>query len=520
MNEKEIAFIVCVNDENEFGESLNYIDTLNVPEEYHTDVIAVREAPSMAAGYNAAMRSSDAKYKIYIHQDVFLVYKDLLSDLISVFKSDEQIGMVGVLGCRVLPKNAHAMARWDTGRVMCNGIPNHINGYEKRNGNDHSEVMAIDGMFMATQYDIPWREDIFDGWDFYDISQSCEFIRAEKKVVVPCQKEYWTMHDNRASNLKLYDFYRKKFIENYQDICPMKWEKNSFKCQDEYEMVKQETRKTLINMIDAGEMDQVCEIFTKSENQGHLALREIELICKIYMGENQGDFCPYIYCSGMTYLNVYYHFLHLRHLLQRIEFAYGDIETNFKEIEQNYSTYAVSVMIITYSFDSKKMYQCMLGLYKKYNNVMYQQFVKYAKIFAKDRQWEQAIKVIKCGKRENSKKQLIVVSELTTDIWDKFLKKYDIEVKCIFTEKVESNFDIGLVQHARVLQGNVVKLVYQEQEKIYTNYVKAEIYGNDLEEYVKIFHNTPIPVIWYVKDGYRGVITYSENITISEWINL
>ena len=73
MNEKEIAFIICVNDENEFKEALNYIDALNVPEGYHTDVIAVREAPSMAAGYNAAMQSSNAKYKIYIHQDVFLI---------------------------------------------------------------------------------------------------------------------------------------------------------------------------------------------------------------------------------------------------------------------------------------------------------------------------------------------------------------------------------------------------------------------------------------------------------------
>lgn len=103
MNEKCIAFIICVNDENEFQESLNYIDALDVPEGYNTDVIAVREAPSMAAGYNLAMQSSDAKYKIYIHQDVFLIYKELLKDLISLFQNNDQIGMVGVLGCRVLP---------------------------------------------------------------------------------------------------------------------------------------------------------------------------------------------------------------------------------------------------------------------------------------------------------------------------------------------------------------------------------------------------------------------------------
>ena len=39
------------------------------------------------------------------------------------------------------------------------------------------EVKGIGGLIMITQYDIPWRDDIFDGWHFYDASQSIEFIR-------------------------------------------------------------------------------------------------------------------------------------------------------------------------------------------------------------------------------------------------------------------------------------------------------------------------------------------------------
>ena len=119
-----------MNDEQEFAESLSYIEALNVPEGYQTDVIAVREAPSMAAGYHAAMKESDAKYKIYLHQDVFLIYKDLLNELVAIFQNDETIGMAGVLGCRVMPPNAHAVSRWDTGRTLCNGFSNYINGYQ------------------------------------------------------------------------------------------------------------------------------------------------------------------------------------------------------------------------------------------------------------------------------------------------------------------------------------------------------------------------------------------------------
>ena len=82
------------------------------------------------------------------------------------------------------------------------------------------------------------------------------------------------------------------------------------------------------------------------------------------------------------------------------------------------------------------------------------------------------------------------------------------------TESIDKNFDIGIVQRAMVLTGNAVKLVWQKQEKLYNDYCKVDIFGNDLEEYIKIFHNTSVPVVWHVKNGYHGTITYSNNITV------
>ena len=57
------------------------------------------------------------------------------------------------------------------------------------------EVQAIDGMLMVTKDDVPWREDLFDGWDFYDSSQSFEFTRRGYKIVVPEQKKPWCAHE-------------------------------------------------------------------------------------------------------------------------------------------------------------------------------------------------------------------------------------------------------------------------------------------------------------------------------------
>ena len=73
MNEKQFCFIICTNDELFLQECLIYINDLYVPEGFTVDIITIKEAASMAARYNAAMGASDAKYKIYMHQDVFIL---------------------------------------------------------------------------------------------------------------------------------------------------------------------------------------------------------------------------------------------------------------------------------------------------------------------------------------------------------------------------------------------------------------------------------------------------------------
>lgn len=98
LNKHQVAFITCVNDEAEYAECRHYLDRLYVPEGYSTDVIGIREAPSMTAGYNAGMKSSDAKYKVYLHQDVFVKNVNFIVDLLSAFDHDKRTGLFGVIG--------------------------------------------------------------------------------------------------------------------------------------------------------------------------------------------------------------------------------------------------------------------------------------------------------------------------------------------------------------------------------------------------------------------------------------
>ena len=103
MNDKKICFIMCVNDKLYEEECIRYIQKLNVPEGYEVEQLSIWDAPSMAAGYNEGMRQSDAKYKVYLHQDVFVVYQNFIYELLKIFSRDSKIGMIGMVGSPVLP---------------------------------------------------------------------------------------------------------------------------------------------------------------------------------------------------------------------------------------------------------------------------------------------------------------------------------------------------------------------------------------------------------------------------------
>ena len=198
MDNKKICFIMCVNNEMYEMEAMHFISRLRVPEGYTIDAISIKDAKSMTSGYNEGMQATDAKYKVYLHQDVLIVEPDFIANMLDVFQNKE-MGMLGMVGSPKLPEN---MGMFD---------------YEYPEEAKHGvvEVEAIDGLLMATQYDIPWRDDLFDKWDFYDVSQSLEFIRHGYKVVVPYMETPWCIHDDGFVNLKNYYEEREKLLKEY-----------------------------------------------------------------------------------------------------------------------------------------------------------------------------------------------------------------------------------------------------------------------------------------------------------------
>lgn len=215
-SDHRIAFITCVNDEEWYEECRLYLERLILPETMGAELIPIRGARSMCQGYNQGMKQSQARYKVYVHQDCFIVNENFISDILTMFQADD-VGLVGVIGCERLPASG---IWWDGdviyGRVLHACEPEYIMDSEK--DNRQAWVQAVDGLLLATQRDVPWREDLFDGWHFYDVAQCMEMQRRGLKIQVPFQPDCWCIHCPKEKPLDpIYYKYQRKFLREYGD---------------------------------------------------------------------------------------------------------------------------------------------------------------------------------------------------------------------------------------------------------------------------------------------------------------
>jgi glycosyltransferase involved in cell wall biosynthesis len=214
MNNFKICFIYCANDGLLIRESIRFVRALEVPHGYEIEIISITDADSMASGYNKGISQSDAKYKVYLRQDVSIINKQLICDVVRLFVGNPKLGVLGVAGAKTVPVSGN----WRDSKLAYGKL------YEKTDllffGNpiaSYEPVNIVDGSIIITQYDIPWREDLFNGWHFYDASQSLEFVQAGYEVGVPLQEKPWVIDDRlqQYEDGMGYNGYRMKFLTNY-----------------------------------------------------------------------------------------------------------------------------------------------------------------------------------------------------------------------------------------------------------------------------------------------------------------
>ena len=321
MQTKLITFIICINNELYYEECVYYINRLLIPKGYSIDIIAIREADSMCAAYNAGMQSSDAKYKIYMHQDVMIREIHFLEYIIELFKQNENVGMIGMIGGTQMPKTGVTYRAWNVGMLDCRDpdMAYFMAGAKDMPQTD-TIVEAIDGLLMATQYDIPWREDLFTHFDFYDVSQSFEMRKAGYQILVPYQEIPWVIHDSGFAKLTYYDEERRKCLKEYPEYLYADGG-FEFAYDKEWNELSNLLTEQLKNMIEEGQWEQIKLIIESYRKNGRKSsdLEIISIFSDIYQKEKGVQIRHSFFEGCSNYWDIYKKYVKMKFQLRRME---------------------------------------------------------------------------------------------------------------------------------------------------------------------------------------------------------
>ena len=281
MDNSKICFIACIDDDEYEKECLLYLGRLNVPEGYVIDYIGIREAKSISGGYNEAIEASDAKYKVYLKQGVYITETDFIYRLLEIFE-DSKVGLVGVRGAAELSNDM----------IISHSLGYQKSGIENTNGKKYINAQAVDGTLIATQYDIPFNENLFVGSDFFDVSISAEFIKAGYKVAVASQGEKRWVHDtNDICEQSFSEKDREIALNEYQDVFNLKPNKKRLAFIYFKEITITDVLWALLQTdYDIDIIDLETSIYSKDEDDAEAYC--IEIIRKHLDAVLSFDFCP------------------------------------------------------------------------------------------------------------------------------------------------------------------------------------------------------------------------------------
>lgn len=358
MQTKLITFIICVNNEMYYEECTYYINRLVLPKGYDIDMIAIREADSMCAAYNAGMQSSDAKYKIYMHQDVMIREVHFLEYMIELFAQNENVGMIGMIGGTKMPKTGVTYRAWNVGMVDCRDpdMAYFMAGAKDMKRED-TIVEAVDGLLIATQYDVPWREDLFTHFDFYDVSQSFEMRRAGYDILVPYQEKPWVIHDSSFAKLTYYDEARKICLKEYPEYL---YADGGFEFiyDREWNDLSDLLAEQIKSLMEKGDWDQIGQIMESYRSTGRKSstLEMLGVLYDVYIKEKISGVKHSFFEDMRDYSDIYHKYLSTRFLLRKMEL--GMEEETYQElldaIRSEYISYEALEKMILHSVVEKK----------------------------------------------------------------------------------------------------------------------------------------------------------------------
>ena len=229
-------------------------------------------------------------------------------------------------------------------------------------------VEAVDGLLIATQYDIPWREDLFKHFDFYDVSQSFEMRRAGYKVLVPYQETPWVIHDSSFAKLTYYDEARKICLREYPEYL---YTDGGFKFtyDKEWNDLSDLLADQIKALIAAHEWKQVGQIIGSYRGAGRKS-SEIEILgilYDIYEKEKTAGVKNSFFMGCRDYQEIYEKYMSVRFLMRRMELglqsvSYQELWDAIAAEQISYET--LEELILRATVDKKKVLEQLIKIYK------------------------------------------------------------------------------------------------------------------------------------------------------------
>lgn len=226
MDEKKFAAILCAENANEYQHIMHLLDTLVVPNGYKLEVVMFSDSDNLAVMYNAALKNTDAKYKIYIKPSVKYINELLLYKILQYIPLDPGIEVLGLYGSEIPLDGNYIDAQNVYGSYYYKSNDENMKAYCGKEPVYIQDVHTIDDSFFITCTSTLWDETMNGP---FLMSAYCATVRKNgKKVVVAKQslkdKDVWVIFDKNIKNdywrqnINAYNAFRTKFVTKYRTL--------------------------------------------------------------------------------------------------------------------------------------------------------------------------------------------------------------------------------------------------------------------------------------------------------------
>ena len=184
------------------------------------EIVVIRDARSLAEGYNRALRAARHEIVLFAHDDVEIVSPDFAARLLRALGRHD---LVGVAGTRKLVGGAWHFAGHPhlAGQV---GMPAADGGYVVTlydlSERESPGLRALDGLLLATRRDTALRlgfdEQTFDGWHLYDLDFSLR--AAEAGLACASCNDILAVHASQGNYDERWLEYAQRFLAKHGNL--------------------------------------------------------------------------------------------------------------------------------------------------------------------------------------------------------------------------------------------------------------------------------------------------------------